>query len=264
MEENSNKEIIATHNKSRATYEAGDKRKDFEVGDFVRILAPDKVRRGIGYKVYHGLTYEKKVRKIIGKTKKANPVKYRLDNKKYYTQDRLIKASQVDQKSEELIKKRDKENRAKDEEKREYDREFQKAVDVVKEEEIKTGSGKMVTRKTEKFLNKLKQQRKKDKEELELIEEKEEVSKKERKKPVGKKERNVTRKNAKDVSKFKELVKFIKGEQSKDYSNKPNEADLIAKYNKSIQRGKDIAKALRKDKVRLTGISINYFKQFDL
>ena len=43
------------------------------------------------------------VRKIIKSTKTSHPKKYRLDNKRWYTQDRLNLAAEVDNKSEDLI-----------------------------------------------------------------------------------------------------------------------------------------------------------------
>ena len=58
----------------------GDKRKEFDVGQHVRILADEKIRRGIGYKSYKGQQFSEKVYVITKKTKKK-PVKYRVGKK---------------------------------------------------------------------------------------------------------------------------------------------------------------------------------------
>ena len=72
----------------------------------------------------------------------------------------------------------------------------------------------------------------------------------------------MTRANAKIVTEFRKLVKWVDGEQDKTYDDKPNEDQLTDTYNQNIDRGKDIAKLLRKQKVRLDGVSINYFNRF--
>ena len=69
----------------------------------MRVLAPEKVRRGLDYKTYKGVTYEKSVHKITKATKKAKVKKYRLDDRRWLTQDRLLKASPIDKKSQKYV-----------------------------------------------------------------------------------------------------------------------------------------------------------------
>ena len=127
--ETTNKHIIDRHNKTRATFKKGDNRGDFEIGDHVRVLAPEKIRRGIGYKTYKGVAFEKSVHKIIKTTKRAKVKKYRLDDKRWLTQDRLMKTNPVDQESQKLIRDRD------DVEKKELDEHRKELRRIVKEKE---------------------------------------------------------------------------------------------------------------------------------
>ena len=169
VETSTKKKIIENHNKTRATFIAGDKRKPYKVGDWVRVMAPEKVRRGIAYKSYKGVAYEKEVKKIIKVTKRAQPTKYRLSDKKWYTQYRLMKTRKVDKKSQKLIKERDEEEEKKDQIAHDDFQAYQAAVDVVKDAEQKTGE-QMITRKTKKFMKKLKAQRLKEKKQLKAME----------------------------------------------------------------------------------------------
>ena len=258
----SNETILKQHNKSRKSFVKGDNRSDFKVGDWVRVLAPEKVRRGLDYKTYKGVTYEKSVHKITKATKKAKVKKYRLDDRRWLTQDRLLKASPIDKKSQQLIKDRDEVEKKKLAAHRKDVRDYAAAQAVVKADEIRTGTGRRVTRRSAavKGLKKLEEQRKKaEKQDLE-IEEDQALFKREQ--AAKNKDRNVTRANAKIVTEFKKLAEWVKGEQDKTYDDKPNADQLTDTYNLKIDRGKDIAKLLRKQKVRLDGISINYFNRF--
>jgi hypothetical protein len=252
----SNKDILDNHNKSRKEYKKGDNRGDFEVGQFVRVLAPEKIRRGIGYKTYKQKQYEKAVHKIIKTTTRAKVKKYRLDDKRWLTQDRLLLAKPTDQESQKLIKDRDEEEEKELAAHRKELRAQQVAKDSAKDAEEKEGK-QMITRRGAalKGLKKLAEQRKQGEAIDKLLEEK-------RVKPKAV-DRNVPRKAVPLVAEFKKLVDWTEGEQDKSYAGS-NEQELTVKYNKKITRGKEIAKQLRKDKVRMKGYSVNYFKQFQL
>jgi hypothetical protein len=257
-EKTSNKDILDNHNKSRKEFKKGDNRGDFKVGDYVRVQAPDKKRRGIGYKTYKQVGFEKAVHKIIKTTTRAKVKKYRLDDKRWLTQDRLLLAKPTDKESQKLIKDRDEEEEKELAVHRKDLKEYQAAVDVVKAAEEKEGTAQMVTRRGAaiKGLKKLAEQRKKLKQLDEAIEEGKRV------KPKAI-DRNVPRKAVPLVAEFKKLVDWTEGEQDKSYAGS-NEQELTVKYNKKITRGKEIAKQLRKDKVRMKGYSVNYFKQYQL
>ena len=64
------------------------------------------------------------------------------------------------------------------------------------------------------------------------------------------------------VSEFKRLVDFIRVESKKKYAGKQNEAELNNSFNTAIMMGQEYSNMLRKDKVRLQGYSINFFKGF--
>ena len=159
---------IKKFNSTRKKYQAGDNRKELQVGDFVRRLAPKKKRTGLNYKSYKGLAFIDEIaRKITHKTKKAQPPKYRV-GRKWYLQSDLLLAAKDDDISKELIKSRDKEDEDKDAEMRKFQLEFQKSVDVVKDAEFK--AGKKSTRKSSRLMKKLHAQRAKDEAQGKLIE----------------------------------------------------------------------------------------------
>ena len=156
----SNKQILIQHNKSRKEFKKGDNRGDFKLHDWVRVLAPEKSRRGLGYKTYKGMAFEKSVHKIIKTTTRAKVKKYRLDDKRWLTQDRLLKAKPIDQESQKLIKARIDEEKEQMKQHQQDVRDYAAAEAVVKADEIKTGTGRRVTRRSAavKMLQKLKQQ----------------------------------------------------------------------------------------------------------
>ena len=108
-EEKDSKKSLNTYNSSRKQFVAGDKRKDFEVGQHVRLLVKEK-KAGLDYKTYKNQTYSSKVYVIKTKTKKAVPPKYRV-NGKWYLQSSLLKSAPRDEVSNELVENRTEENR---------------------------------------------------------------------------------------------------------------------------------------------------------
>ena len=125
------KKNIAEYNKKRVSYIQGDKRKPFEVGTYVRLLEKD-VKPGIDFKSYKNKTYSRQVYIIEKITKKATPRKYYV-NKKWYTQDKLLKSSPRDEISNELVEERDmseKQKKAKAEKKH-----IQKRYDAIEKKE---------------------------------------------------------------------------------------------------------------------------------
>ena len=252
VDESDKKTILLQHNKSRKDFKKGDNRGDFKTGDWVRVMAPEKVRRGIDYKTYKQKQYEKAVHKIIKTTTRAKVKKYRLDDKRWLTQDRLLLAKPTDKESQKLIKERDEDEQKELEQHR---KDLQK--EVAKKEAAKAGRGAAL-----KGLKKLEQQHKASEEVDKAIEEDEkEPKEKKRVKQPKSKDKNVTRLNAKVVAEFKALVDWTNGEESKNYDG-PNEHQLTLKYNAQLKRGQTIAKQLRKEKVRMKGYSINYFNDF--
>ena len=159
VQEVSNEDIIKKHNSTRKTYQKGDTRGEFQVGDFVRIQADEKTLSKMDYKVYKSKTFSDTVRKITHKTKKSNPAKYRVSGR-WYLQSRLTKAQPVDDKSEALKKTRDDELKNKDAAARKDQLEYVKAADVAKEADRKAGF--RVLRKREEFVKKLQAQREKE------------------------------------------------------------------------------------------------------
>ena len=98
---------IKSYNKSRTKYIAGDKRTPFEVGQRVRTQIKKEKGADIGYKSYKGETFSKRVyvvRKITGTT----PRKYWV-NRKWLTIDKLLGTEQEDEKTNEMVVNRDKE-----------------------------------------------------------------------------------------------------------------------------------------------------------
>ena len=106
VERNDEKKDIKEYNDKRTEHIAGDKRKDFEVDQHVRILVKDK-KPGIDYKRYKNKTYSTQVYIIKKTTKKAVPKKYRV-NGRWYLQSDLLKSAPRDKKSIELVDERDK------------------------------------------------------------------------------------------------------------------------------------------------------------
>ena len=102
------KDLLAQYNRTRATHIAGDTRKEFQVGDWVRIQIK-KPKAGIDYKSYKNATFTKAVFQIQKRTqgkRRGQPIKYRV-NKKWFTQDVLMKSAPRDQESERIIEERD-------------------------------------------------------------------------------------------------------------------------------------------------------------
>ena len=71
-------------------------------------------------------------------------------------------------------------------------------------------------------------------------------------------------KGGSQTGEFLSLVDWTEGEQDKVYAGKSNEQQLTLKYNANIKRGKELAKQLRKNRVKLKGYSVNYFNQYTL
>ena len=211
VQETPNEDIIKRHNATRKTYQKGDTRKEFAVGDFVRIQTDDKTLSNMEYKVYKSKTFENQVRQITHKTKTAIPPKYRV-GRKWYLQDRLMKARPVDQKSEQLKTKRDLQLKKEDAQKQKDQLEYAEAVDVVKKEEEKTNE-QGVLRRGSRFVKKLQAQRKKDEEALRLIEEAEEEYEKEQELKKKKKKRKLP----KAAQKLKKKPKKKRYEDDEDF-----------------------------------------------
>jgi len=104
-------ETVKAYNRTRKSFIAGDKRKEFEVNQHVRIQIKEK-KPGIGYKTYKGKTFSDQVYIIKNKTKKAIPAKYRVDGI-WRLQADLLKSAPRDKISNELVQQRDDENRKK-------------------------------------------------------------------------------------------------------------------------------------------------------
>jgi hypothetical protein len=108
--ESAKKEVVSNYNTTRSKHIPSTNR-ELQIGDFVRILVRDVTKAKLDYKSYKGVNYSKQVHKIVGKSKKAVPPKYRIkvnDNKgKWFTIEKLLKAQPEDQKTEALISKRD-------------------------------------------------------------------------------------------------------------------------------------------------------------
>ena len=94
---------ITRYNKSRAIGTDG---KKLLVGDYVRLrLKALQKDKGLDYKAYKDILWSKKVYRIGAVTKKV-PRKYRV-NRRWYLTGMLLKTRPSDEKSEEIIKKRD-------------------------------------------------------------------------------------------------------------------------------------------------------------
>ena len=174
--------------------------------------ADEKTLAKMDYKVYKSKTFEDKVRQITHKTKKSNPAKYRV-GRKWYLQDRLMKAQPVDQKSELLKKKRDLELKQDDDQKHKDQLDYAKALDVVKAEEQKTNV-QGILRKGSKFVKKLQAMRKKDEDALKAIEEAEEQYEKEQAKK--KKKRKLPKAAQKLKKKLKKKKRWGKKYEDED------------------------------------------------
>ena len=103
------KENILEYNRKRKTFQAGDRRKAFEVGQHVRLLVKSK-KPGIDYKRYKNKTYSEAVYLVEKITKKAVPRKYYVD-KRWFLQSDLLKSAPTDKLSVELVQARDKEEK---------------------------------------------------------------------------------------------------------------------------------------------------------
>ena len=106
-------ENIKKFNKTRKSYISGDKRKEFEIGQHVRILVKDK-KTGIEFKSYKNKSYSVQVYTIKGKTKKAIPPKYRLTNGRWYAKESLLKSAPRDKITDQLLKIREAEKAVED------------------------------------------------------------------------------------------------------------------------------------------------------
>jgi hypothetical protein len=155
------KVLVKTHNITRAEFKPGDNRGDLNVGDHVRVLAPEKKRTGLKYKTYKEMSYENTVRKIIKTTgPRAKTRKYQLDDKRWKLIDQLMKSAPEDKKSQQLIKDRDDEEKNELEAHRKHLRDFQASIDIVKKDEEKKGRSGLTRRGAAKrMLDKLKKQR---------------------------------------------------------------------------------------------------------
>ena len=96
---------IKEYNSSRKEYVAGDKRKPFAAGDYVRIQVKKEKGGSVGFKSYKNETFTERVFIIKKTTKKAVPPKYYV-NGKWYLQSSLLKSAPRDEKSQELVDSR--------------------------------------------------------------------------------------------------------------------------------------------------------------
>ena len=125
---------LKKYNDSRV---AGEEGKKLEIGDWVRIrkLKTQK-NKGLGYKSYKDLLWTKQVFRISSKTKNV-PAKYRVKGKWYLT-GMLMKSLPIDQKSEEIIQKRDeKEQLKKDKAHAEHVKQREKQIQELKAKKAK-------------------------------------------------------------------------------------------------------------------------------
>ena len=103
VEQQEKKKDITRYNKSRAIGTDG---KKLLVGDYVRLrLKALQKDKGLDYKAYKDILWSKKVYRIGAVTQKV-PRKYRV-NRRWYLTGMLLKTRPSDEKSEEIIKKRD-------------------------------------------------------------------------------------------------------------------------------------------------------------
>ena len=117
-------DLVKNYNKKRGTYVQGDKRKELQVGDHVRLLVKDP-KKHLEYKSYKGKTWSNRVYKITSRTKKKKPVKYAVThevNRKYYTIESLLKSAPRDKKSNKIIDERDEKQNEEDEKEMEAER----------------------------------------------------------------------------------------------------------------------------------------------
>lgn len=96
---------IKEYNSSRKEFVAGDKRKPFDTGEYVRIQVKKEKGGSVGFKSYKNETFTERVFIIKKKTKKAVPPKYYV-NGKWYLQSSLLKSAPRDVKSQELVDSR--------------------------------------------------------------------------------------------------------------------------------------------------------------
>ena len=99
------KKTLKKFNDTRQEYKTGDKRKPFEVGDRVKMLIK-KTKTSLEFKGYKDNVWSKEIYTIRKRTKKKIPIKYRI-GRTWYSQDTLLKVSQEDEKSNEIISERD-------------------------------------------------------------------------------------------------------------------------------------------------------------
>ena len=128
--ETDKKEVLSNYNKTRSKHIPSTNR-ELQIGDFVRVLVRDVTKAKLDYKSYKGMNYSKQVYKIVGKSKKAIPPKYRVKvtaKGKWFNIENLLKAQPEDEKTEALITKRDE-----DEKQEEKQHEVKRAKAVAKE-----------------------------------------------------------------------------------------------------------------------------------
>jgi hypothetical protein len=131
-------DAVKGYNDKRRTQISNSKRKELQIGDHVRILIASAKVKGVGFKQYKNKSFTKELYTITDRTQKkkltGKPIKYRVEGLSYkkgqpfqgkwYTVDKLLKSAIRDEKSKELIKKRDEEQIAVDakDEKKENER----------------------------------------------------------------------------------------------------------------------------------------------
>ena len=261
VEQAPKKQIIRNHNVSRKEYIKGDNRGEFEVGQLVRVLAPEKVRTGIDYKTYKGVTFEKTIRKIIKTTtKRAKLKKYRLDNQIWYTQDKLMKANPTDKESQDLIAARDEvEKQALAEHRKKLLKDVKQKEEIQDQMAAITPGLRRSRRGASKMLQKLKAQREAAKKVDQLLMDDQKEFEHEQK--SGGKDK-YKRKDAKLVAEFKQLAMWASAQEKKypTYEGLPNAAELLKKWNETMKRGRVIAKQLKQKKVKIAGFPLTFFK----
>ena len=253
-------ETLKKFNSKRKTFVKGDKRKEFDIGQRVRILTDEKVRRGIGYKSYKGLAFSEKVYVISKKTKKQ-PVKYRVGGN-WYLQSSLLKSAARDQESEELIKKRDKDLEDEDEKRAEAIEVEQKKKDIEKAKKFK--AGERTTRGSAAFRAKMKAMKEKDKAAEKAIEDAEEEYQKQKNKPKRVKPKLKKEVKNGDFKKlhreFKKIIRWLEGEANKSYEGREKELGDI--YNNKVHDGRDVVAKMKKYPQAKKIKNLKYFDDF--
>lgn len=206
---------VKQYNRKRNEHISSTKRS-LEVGDHVRILVKEK-KAGIGYKSYKNQTWTAQVYLVKRKTKKAKPPKYYVKGK-WFLVESLLKAQPRDEKTMELIIKREEEDKL-EEKQKEIDFKKKRDEEVKQDEKRKKEGVKKGTRRNTRgdvgreFLN-YKLQRAKNQVEKDIEEQQKDKAKvepnMERKREVIKKKLQTTKnRNLRDFS-LDELKQFAK------------------------------------------------------